>query len=383
MQSPKYKLLDWIDKDMYIEKFDSGFISMNPNAYEFLVMNPEFIDIDSLFYNENPKMIDLIEDTGGYSLYSIALRSHNIKFLEEHINVMPKFNLSNNPYSIPLLKKYPELIDWYALSSNESKEAIFLIRDNLEKLDNECYTNLCQHPSYEAIELLLENPEKIDWYHISSNPYALHLFEKEENREKLYWEKICYIATHTFIPLLKKNMDKLNDRCWKELSSNKNMIELLMENMDKIDWHYISANPNATSILHNHLDKVDWDSISANPNAISILHNHLDKVNWSTYFNNDCAKYELLEEHKNELNKCSSSHASAAGILFLEKHPEMIEWDYFSGNPGIFKLDYQLMRQTFAEFSRELYMKLFNPEKISNLLLNKGYTIEDINELVL
>ena len=42
------------------------------------------------------------------------------------------------------------------------------------------------------------------------------------------------------IELLKENQDKID---WINLSSNPNAIELLKENPNKIDWKYLSQNP--------------------------------------------------------------------------------------------------------------------------------------------
>jgi hypothetical protein len=33
------------------------------------------------------------------------------------------------------------------------------------------------------------NQDKIDWYHLSRNPNAIHLLE--ENQDKINWSKLC------------------------------------------------------------------------------------------------------------------------------------------------------------------------------------------------
>lgn len=43
------------------------------------------------------------------------------------------------------------------------------------------------------------------------------------------------------------------------LSSNKNAIKLLEENIDKIDWRQLSANENAIHLLEKNIDKIHWD----------------------------------------------------------------------------------------------------------------------------
>ena len=69
------------------------------------------------------------------------------------INKLNWSQLSGNPNAIELLITYginPDKIDWFELSGNENPE---------------------------AIELLKQNPDKIDryysWYNLSKNPYAM------------------------------------------------------------------------------------------------------------------------------------------------------------------------------------------------------------------
>jgi hypothetical protein len=55
---------------------------------------------------------------------------------------------------------------------------------------------------------------------------------------------------------------KLN---WCLLSGNKNAIELLKENPDKIVWSFLSENHNAIEILKDNPDKIVWMYFSENP----------------------------------------------------------------------------------------------------------------------
>jgi hypothetical protein len=102
-----------------------------------------------------------------------------------------------------------------------------------------------------AIELLKENPDKINWNWLSKN----------ENPNA--------------ISLLKENQDKIN---WKALSSNKNAIDLLRDNLDKIDWFYLCLNPNAIEIIKENLDNIrfhcyDLQMLYANASIFELDHN--------------------------------------------------------------------------------------------------------------
>ena len=55
--------------------------------------------------------------------------------------------------------------------------------------------------------------------------------------------KFNYLSSNpNAINLLEQNQDKIN---WDNLSLNLNAIELLEKNQDKINWEYLSENPNA------------------------------------------------------------------------------------------------------------------------------------------
>ena len=50
------------------------------------------------------------------------------------------------------------------------------------------------------------------------------------------------------ISILENNQDKVD---WNQLSQNPNAIDLLDKNQDKISWYYLSKNPNAIGdIIH-------------------------------------------------------------------------------------------------------------------------------------
>jgi hypothetical protein len=67
-----------------------------------------------------------------------------------------------------------------------------------------------------------------------------------------------------------------------KLSKNKNAIELLKANLNKIDWHQLSRNPAAIELLKDNYDKINWDNLSRNPAAIELLRknkiNQLDAI---------------------------------------------------------------------------------------------------------
>jgi hypothetical protein len=66
------------------------------------------------------------------------------------------------------------------------------------------------------------------------------------------------------------------------LSSNPNALHLIKDNLDKIDWLWLSSNPSAIDLLKANPDKIDWNWLSMNPNpsVMNLLLVNPDKIKW-------------------------------------------------------------------------------------------------------
>ena len=67
------------------------------------------------------------------------------------------------------------------------------------------------------------------------------------------------------IELLTNNQDKIN---WTTLCRNPNAIDLLENNPDNIDWAFLASNPNAINLLKNNNIDINyqyWNELSKNP----------------------------------------------------------------------------------------------------------------------
>jgi hypothetical protein len=111
----------------------------------------------------------------------------------------------------------------------------------------------------ETINVLIE-----DWKVLSLDENAIDILEN--NIDKIEWKELS--ANKNAIHILEKNIDKIN---WSELSGNINAINMLEANWDKIDWVELSGNINAINMLEANMDKIDWTRLSGNINAIHIL----------------------------------------------------------------------------------------------------------------
>ena len=59
---------------------------------------------------------------------------------------------------------------------------VSILKKNLNEIN---WVYLCENENPEVIPILLENPDKIEWYSLSKNPNAIKLLE--ENQDKINW----------------------------------------------------------------------------------------------------------------------------------------------------------------------------------------------------
>ena len=134
--------------------------------------------------------------------------------------------ISSNPAAVPLLKKYPNCIDWRTFSSNKNSIAVKMLEENLGKIN---WSNLSANPN--AIDILLQHPEKIDWRTFSCNRNPIAVKMLEENPDKIDWGNLT--RNSSAIHLLEANPDKVS---WATILLNKNIYEydydIMKKNMD-------------------------------------------------------------------------------------------------------------------------------------------------------
>jgi hypothetical protein len=290
-----YKLLDWIDPD----KLFWIYLCRNTHAGQLLEKNIDKIDWENLSSNSCPRVI---------------------RILEQHTGKVDWSYLSANSGAVDILKKNQDKIHWTELASNPCPRAIELLEQFIQTHQDEP-------------ELMIDI-----WDILSSNPYAIHLLEK--------------------------NPDKID---WYELSENTSAIHLLEKNLlhsDKIDWFGLSRNPAALHILEKNLDKIRWTALhfNTNPKAIQLLEKNPDKIDWQDISFHP-QSFPLLEQNPDKIDWSSLSENSGA-IHLLEKNQEKIDWQNLSLNPSIFTYDYEQMKQTKNRLHEDLIQTMFHPENI-------------------
>ena len=328
----KYVLRDWVNKDNLNWKM----LSANPCAIEMLKERIEYEK--SLDKEEYAKLAD----------------DNRVNWLK----------LSINPEAIDILKKYPQDIVWCCLCDNKNPRAVEMILERIEYekqlppysiedddddedskdacglyrvwIDRMCYN---EHPR--IIELLRERieleknrehymtlsvNEKIDWGQLSSNPHPKAIELLMANPEEIDWETLS--ANPGAIELLKANPEEIY---WSMLSENPNAIELLKANPKKINWQMLSGNPNAIELLKANRKKIFWGMLSGNPNAIELLKANPKKIHWGRLSENENAIELIKERYEYELSLTPDEYES------LEE-AEKLDWKTLSANKYIFMM---------------------------------------------
>ena len=294
----------------------------------------------------------------------------------KYINVF-KDNINSSPESI---KKKMKLTN--SINASMRRGSLSVLPDDiLEKIVNK-YETLFSRVKYKLKDWI--PPEKLDWVFLSANPNAIELLK--ENQDKIDWEFLSKNTNPNAIELLKSKIneenemseddyhdsDKSNKINWNLLSANPNAIELLRENPDEIVWPNLSdnPNPNAIELLKENPDNIDWNRLSQNPNAIELLEAHLYNINWRRLSLNPHPRaIELLKANPKKIDWCFlSKNPNHAAIELLKANKKKIVWGFLSENPNPEAIE--LLKENQSEINWPNLSENPNPEAIELLRTN-------------
>jgi len=287
-----YKLRNWVDETQLTKK-----LSFNERAIEYLENHEHLIDEDWIFWNVNA-----------------------IHIIEKRIQY--------------------DKNGWVNCNAN----AVNFLRNNRQYID---YSILCgQEHGIEFVNELINNNElnKINWYGISQNLAAMHILNDPKYYTCIDWFNILY--NENAVELVKNNLHMVEN--WDVLCENAYFIDIIEQNINKIEWVCLSANYNAIHILEQNMEKINVETLCGNKNGFHLLlqlnhvfddHNDYDKNIVFEYF-------DYCEKNNIPFNLIKS--LSEYG--YTEKHMEFLQhnndYTYLSRNPNIFEYDYKRMRET-------------------------------------
>jgi hypothetical protein len=220
-----------------------------------------------------------------------------------------------------------------------------ILRNNRQYIN---YKVLCgvEH-GIEFVDELIKNNEleKIHWDELSKNPAAMHILNDPKYYQYIDWINILY--NKNAVDLVKNNLHMI-DEYWGVICKQPHLIDIIEQNMDKIDWNLLSENYNAIHILEKNLEKINSNNLQSNKNGFQLLLqlNHVFS-NFKNYHKNIVFEYFDYCE-KNNIKFNLTMLLSKDG--YTEKHMEILKHNnnrwHLSQNPNIFEYDYKRMRET-------------------------------------
>jgi len=193
-----------ISKTRYIE-LERVLINFIINEYEEELDALSYIHDNYSFYKDNKEHKDYLKNIGRIpmSFNLINYRNILIKYekklsKEKYRNIECILDIFRNTHKFNKLKErieyekglseeeYKRLhnkISWYSLSENPN--VIELLKENPDKIDWGC---LLRNPNPEAFELLKQNPDKIVWGSLEKNKQCIELMKSY--REKINWKEL-------------------------------------------------------------------------------------------------------------------------------------------------------------------------------------------------
>jgi len=275
----------------------------------------------------------------------LSCNERAVEYLENHEHLIQEYDICMNINAIHIIEKRIKYYDEDNNHINYNKNAVNFLRNNPNYIDYSAL--LGQEHGIEFVDTLIKKNklDKTIWYCLSMNPAAMHILNDPKYYKYIDWYAILY--NKNAVELVKKNIHKVN-KYWNVLCKQPHLIDIIEQNMDKIDWNSLSSNYNAIDILEKNMDKVLSYYVFGNKNGFQLL------LRLNHVFN------DYIDYHKNIVydyfDYCEKNNIpfnlveKLSEFGYTEKHMEFLKYNhyypYLSANPNIFEYDYKRMRET-------------------------------------
>jgi hypothetical protein len=153
-----------------------------------------------------------------------------------------------------------------------------------------------------------------------------------------FWDRLNLNSSSYAMNLLLQNPDKIY---WKFLSQNPHPIAIsLLSQSNKIDYENLKLNPNGLHILKKQLPHywINSFNLCSNPGAIDIIKKEVWDINWRGLTTN-AAAIDMIMTPKNLEENFYFLCANSAAIDYLKNNQNKIDWIYMSHNTAIIEPD--------------------------------------------
>jgi hypothetical protein len=245
----------------------SLYINPSPEAVDLMCKYPHIIEWDQFIcgsyryvgLNQSPIIATLLDKhLDNINWEALSSNPTAANFLTNHVDKINWYFLSANPsdYALDLLEEYPENINYFQLSANTNPRAIEILKNNINKIE---WVTLSSNPS--AIPILKEHIDQIFWGEFSyiQHPEAIRIINQElEKLEDWEIEMISVILGQNpeAVPILKKHLDWVNWTVLCETANTPESIQFIREHLEFADWRALSENKHALPILMEFPDRI-------------------------------------------------------------------------------------------------------------------------------
>jgi len=273
---------------------------------------------------------------------SLSSNERAVEYLENHELLIDNIFIVENENAIHIIEKRIQYDKYKRINYN--KNAVNFLRNNRQYID---YAILCgvEH-GIEFVDELIKNNEldKINWRSLSRNPAAMHILNDPKYYKYIDWFGILY--NENAVEFVKNNIQVY--KYWRRIMVHPHLIDIIEQNIDKIDCYYLSSNYNAIHILEKNMDKINMNDLRWNKNGFNLLlrlnhiFNDIDYYHENIIFD----YFDYCEKNNIQFNLIQK--LSLYG--YTEKHMDFLKhinnYECLSMNPNIFEYDYKRMRET-------------------------------------
>lgn len=276
--------------------------------------------------------------------------SHNldsINSLGKHSKFCGRNRLYENHVAIHPVKRCKKKINWDHLSLNP--EAITILQKNFTKINQQ---NMNLNPN--AVQLLENNTHRIISFTILKNKFNI-LVSRQNTIASA--SKLASINRPKLVLMIEQDIGILDSQ-WPWLKMHTNILRALGENIeDTYSWQRLNQIPKAICLLEIFPEKIDWKLCSQNPHAMTLIETNLDLVCWETVGLNPAALNFVIKniEKFRLLDLCLSPYAVQ---LF-------------------FSLDKQTLKERNQMIHTEIVQQAMCPDRIARFALRYQITFKD------
>lgn len=317
---------------------------------------PQFIEI-GIFYDE--------------CLDSIAQNPYAFPIIFEYFDKIKKTSLYLN-LELPIKYVIFERLNFMHLESlSFNKKMLPILQLYVNQLNIKCWNNLCEIEDNNTINFIDENINKLDylcWSSLCKNKCALNLIKKH----------------FKFIMNLNDKHKDQYKNLWSDLSENENkeLLDILEQNIENIDWKYFSANKNIIYFLRKYpryIEKIDLEVGSKNRKLIFILMKNKNIILKSNIFYYEFLKNPALFQIKYDYKKIKDTFFFSPvgqGLIPIISHPH----NYYCWQRSVFseeEMD-EVNSSNFSlnlDLSKNIILQILKNEKKRKKLQETSFSI--------